>query len=263
MVKLMFSAIYTQPPVGQDPVMLTVASDMTSFGYFQRGSVLEMCTFFGRQFAKAAQPGTRSSVKHEGERLASGRTSTSLGAATAAGLMLQWLESRGFLCADGAIRGHTDARFTTLRTSCLSRVPRVADFFCYVYSTPHGFNAVCFADHDYPSRVAFGYLAQVSEQFVKVHAVPTNPEENCFTAAFKGEHDALLAKFQDPASADQLTSIMRQLDETKLVLHETIEAAIDRGQKLDTLVEKSNELSGSSKMFYKTARKQNQCCKLM
>mmetsp|Transcript_12009 Transcript_12009/g.32257 ORF Transcript_12009/g.32257 Transcript_12009/m.32257 type:complete len:203 (+) Transcript_12009:109-717(+) len=202
MVKLMFSAIYTQPPVGQDPVMLTVASDMTSFGYFQRGSVLEMCTFFGRQFAKAAQPGTRSSVKHE-------------------------------------------------------------DFFCYVYSTPHGFNAVCFADHDYPSRVAFGYLAQVSEQFVKVHAVPTNPEENCFTAAFKGEHDALLAKFQDPASADQLTSIMRQLDETKLVLHETIEAAIDRGQKLDTLVEKSNELSGSSKMFYKTARKQNQCCKLM
>ena len=45
--------------------------------------------------------------------------------------------------------------------------------------------------------------------------------------------------------------------------HETIETAIERGQKIDTLIEKSNELSGSSKMFYKTARKQNQCCRLM
>jgi isocitrate/isopropylmalate dehydrogenase len=45
--------------------------------------------------------------------------------------------------------------------------------------------------------------------------------------------------------------------------HETIETAIERGQKLDTLIEKSNELSGSSKMFLKTAKKQNQCCRLM
>lgn len=45
--------------------------------------------------------------------------------------------------------------------------------------------------------------------------------------------------------------------------HETIETAIERGQKIDTLIAKSDELSGSSKMFYKTAKKQNQCCKLM
>lgn len=42
--------------------------------------------------------------------------------------------------------------------------------------------------------------------------------ENCMHAPFKSTHDAMLLKFQDPAQADQLTSIMRQLDETKLVL---------------------------------------------
>ena len=41
-----------------------------------------------------------------------------------------------------------------------------------------------------------------------------------------------------------------------IVLHETIEAALERGQKIDTLIDKSNDLSGSSKMFYKTAKKQ-------
>ena len=56
---------------------------------------------------------------------------------------------------------------------------------------------------------------------------------------------------------------MDELEQTKLVLHETIEAALERGQKIDALVEKSNDLSGSSKMFYKTAKKQNQCCTFM
>ena len=57
--------------------------------------------------------------------------------------------------------------------------------------------------------------------------------------------------------------LLHELEQTKLVLHETIEAALERGQKIDDLIVKSNDLSGSSKMFYKTARKQNQCCQYM
>ena len=41
------------------------------------------------------------------------------------------------------------------------------------------------------------------------------------------------------------------------------EETVERGQKIDDLIVKSNDLSGSSKMFYKTARKQNQCCSFM
>ena len=81
-------------------------------------------------------------------------------------------------------------------------------------------------------------------------------------AAFPA-HASLLTRFQDPAQADQLTRIMNELEETKVVLHDTIEAALERGQKIDDLVSKSNDLSGSSKMFYKTAKKQNQCCSYM
>lgn len=84
-----------------------------------------------------------------------------------------------------------------------------------------------------------------------------------FNAWTQDAHTKLLVQFQDPSQADQLTRIMNELEQTKLVLHETIEAALQRGQKIDDLIVKSNDLSGSSKMFYKTAKKQNQCCTFM
>merc|ERR1711998_230492 len=90
-----------------------------------------------------------------------------------------------------------------------------------------------------------------------------NPLPDDCMSAFQAKHAALLKQFQDPSQADQLTKIMHELEQTNMVLHETIEAALERGQKIDALVDKSNDLSGSSKMFYKTAKKQNQCCTFM
>lgn len=127
-----------------------------------------------------------------------------------------------------------------------------------------GITAVCFADAEYPSRVAFGYLSKLCEDFTQATGgrLTGSDEDGCMDAAFPA-HPKLLTQFQDPAQADQLTRIMNELEETKVVLHDTIEAALERGQKIDTLIEKSNDLSGSSKMFYKTAKKQNQCCSYM
>ena len=45
--------------------------------------------------------------------------------------------------------------------------------------------------------------------------------------------------------------VQRELDETKIVLHKTIESVLERGEKIDNLVQKSNDLSGQSRMFYK------------
>ena len=55
--------------------------------------------------------------------------------------------------------------------------------------------------------------------------------------------------------------LLQDLDETKIVLHQTIDSVLRRGEKLDALVEKSNDLSIASQMFYKTAKKTNACCK--
>ena len=50
--------------------------------------------------------------------------------------------------------------------------------------------------------------------------------------------------------------VQAELDETKIVLHKTIESVLERGEKLDSLVERSDALSAQSKLFYKSAKKQ-------
>ena len=57
-----------------------------------------------------------------------------------------------------------------------------------------------------------------------------------------------------------MSKIYKDLDETKDILHKNMETLLDRGEKLDDLVDKSEGLSMSSKMFYKQAKKANGCC---
>jgi synaptobrevin homolog YKT6 len=42
-----------------------------------------------------------------------------------------------------------------------------------------------------------------------------------------------------------------------------MQSLLERGEKLDDLVEKSDNLSMQSKMFYKQAAKTNACCTYM
>lgn len=59
-----------------------------------------------------------------------------------------------------------------------------------------------------------------------------------------------IVKYQDPQQADSIMKIQKELDETKIVLHKTIESVLQRGEKIDDLVAKSDGLSAQSKMFY-------------
>ena len=71
------------------------------------------------------------------------------------------------------------------------------------------------------------------------------------------------ARAQDHTQADKIAKIQKDLDETKIILHQTIDSVLKRGEKLDALVDKSNDLSLASQMFYKQAKKTNSCCVIM
>lgn len=95
------------------------------------------------------------------------------------------------------------------------------------------------------------YLLQIPR-----HLWPEPKEVN----GYNGPLDAYLKKYQNPVEADPMMKVQTELDETKIVLHNTIESVLQRGEKLDDLVAKSDNLSMSSKTFYKTAKKTNSCC---
>jgi len=168
------------------------------------------------------------------------------------------------------------------------------NYKAHVFRTPGrgpgsmGLAAVMVTDLEYPFRPAFSLLTKLLDEnaalmnnlpapssapsfgSASANAFGGNPSQAAaggLPPAQKGKLEGTLAtyltKYQDPKQADTIMRVQKELDETKVVLHKTIESVLERGEKLDNLVERSNALSAQSKMFYKTAKKQNACCVIM
>ncbi|MCJ1370953.1 palmitoyltransferase [Loxospora ochrophaea] len=131
----------------------------------------------------------------------------------------------------------------------------------HAYGRTEGVAGIIISDQDYPALVAHQLLSKVVDEFLSRYPrsafANSNPQLN-----FPPLKEYIV-KYQDPQQADSIMKIQKELDETKIVLHKTIESVLERGEKIDTLVQKSNDLSGSSKMFYKQAKDQNSCCIIM
>lgn len=65
MVKLTSIALLKYNGPDRDPWLLGMAADLSTFGYFQRGTVKEMLTFVSRTVARKTQVGQRQTVQHE------------------------------------------------------------------------------------------------------------------------------------------------------------------------------------------------------
>ena len=127
-----------------------------------------------------------------------------------------------------------------------------------------GLVGIVFVDREYPTRSAFALLSRVLDEYCEtIGARDAWRRMQADSTDGNSMLEAALVKYQDPAQADKLLKVQKELDETKIVLHKTIDSVLDRGEKLNSLVEKSTDLSMASQMFYKQARKQNQCCTLM
>lgn len=126
----------------------------------------------------------------------------------------------------------------------------------------NGLCALGFMDDHYPVRSSFSLLNMVLDEYQKAFGESWRSIQADVAEPWQYLNDAL-TKYQDPAEADKLLKIQRDLDETKIILHKTIDSVLERGEKLDSLVEKSSDLSSASQMFYKQAKKTNQCCSIL
>ncbi|SPO38620.1 probable YKT6 - SNARE protein for Endoplasmic Reticulum-Golgi transport [Pseudozyma flocculosa] len=154
-------------------------------------------------------------------------------------------------------------------------------YVAHVHSRPasDGICGVLISDTEYPVRVAFSLLNKTLDEFVikvqksqwesRVNAIttgsataPPKGEAVLGISAFPQAAD-YIKRYQDPRQADTIMKVQQELDETKIVLHKTIDSVLQRGEDLDKLVEKSGTLSEQSKMFYKTAKKADSCCVVM
>ncbi|KNE66767.1 hypothetical protein AMAG_11261 [Allomyces macrogynus ATCC 38327] len=179
-------------------------SDLSQFGFFQRGSVQEFMNFTAKTLVERTGSGQRQSVEQD-------------------------------------------------------------EFMVHCYLRPDNLAGVIITDREYPLRVAFTLISKILDDFTATFTPATTwatLTPNAANPAFPQLKEQFV-KYQDPHSADSLMKVQKELDETKVILHKTIESVLEREEKLDALVERSNALSMQTKAFFKTAKKTNSCCSLM
>lgn len=125
------------------------------------------------------------------------------------------------------------------------------DYTFHAYGRSEGVCGIIISDHEYPALVAHQLLSKVVDEFLTAH--PKTSWGTTDGSVTMVELKDYLTKYQDPHQADSIMKIQRELDETKIVLHKTIESVLQRGEKIDDLVAKSDGLSNQSKMFYRTS----------
>lgn len=181
MVKLFFIGVFKK--TGDDATLMNSASDLSTFGFFQRSSADDFLKFTSKMVISRMDVGIRTSIKEK-------------------------------------------------------------NYMCHAFVRTDNTAVVVVSDEEYPPRVAHTITLKILEEF---------PQCNL---------EAYLKRFQDPKEADSMMRLQAELDETKIILHSTIANLLKRGEKLDDLVAKSEDLSSQSKLFYKTAKKTTRCCEI-
>jgi synaptobrevin family protein YKT6 len=141
---------------------------------------------------------------------------------------------------------------------------------------------VMITDLDYPPRIGVTAVKKISDMY--------NNFSNCLDNSILGNNiqweeaklfnnlgknnsqdlnsshinlwlEGLLKKYNNPQDVDIMEKIKQQLEETKEHMVINIEKIIQRGEDLDVLIDKSKDLSDTSKRYLKEAKKMNRCCR--
>ena len=208
-------------------IQIASTEDLSTFSFYQRSSVKEFLSFFSKTVAERTDNGQRQSVQEN--------------------------NYTAHVYRQGNYSGWLNFVFV----------------FISIYFNLVLIIAVAIVTEEYPIRPAFSLLQKILDAVPSAVRTSNNYQgwlDNVRQGSSQlpspvvlPELNTLIVKYQDPKQADTIMRVQQELDETKVVMHKTIESVLERGEKLDNLVERSNALSAQSKMFYKTAKKQNSC----
>jgi synaptobrevin family protein YKT6 len=123
----------------------------------------------------------------------------------------------------------------------------ISAYTFHAYGRSEGVCGVIISDQEYPSLVAHQILSKLLDEFLTEYTVASFQSGKKLPFPKLKEY---ITKYQDPQQADSIMKIQKELDETKILMRKTIESVLERGEKIDSLVAKSDGLSAQSKMFY-------------
>ncbi|KAK6827801.1 putative farnesyltranstransferase (al-3) [Apiospora arundinis] len=118
-----------------------------------------------------------------------------------------------------------------------------------------GLTFLVIADSSLGRRVPFGYLFEIRKRFFEDFdsAGTTDFSEmpNYGAGSFNGELRKLMVDFGTTSGGreDAITNVQREIDDVRGIMTKNIEGLLERGERIDLLVDKTDRLGGSAREF--------------
>ena len=117
-----------------------------------------------------------------------------------------------------------------------------------------GIAYVAMTDRDMPLRIVFNFLTEMAENFTATYGDRAKTAQAFAMSDFSSTIGQLMKKWNDP-NADAATRVQQKLDAVKGVMIDNIDKIIDRGEKLDIIVDKTDALADTADLFRSDAQK--------
>ncbi|EGB12075.1 hypothetical protein AURANDRAFT_36201 [Aureococcus anophagefferens] len=159
----------------------------------------------------------------------------------------------------------TSGNFPTITRVLLGKIPEqdgkmsyVYDQYVFHYVVENKMTFLCMADESFKRRVPFAFLDDVKNRFFATYG---DKGQAAIAFAYNEDFGRTIQKqleFYNGPQADQFATVHKKLDDVKNVMVQNIEMVLERGEKLELLVDKSEQLQLDSFRFQKSSKKLRQ-----
>jgi len=137
------------------------------------------------------------------------------------------------------------------------------DQYVFHYVVSGGLTCLCMTEKECSRVQAFRFLADVEADFLRMFGARwAKANAYAFEGDFKAVLTRLMAKHAAPLRDDKIGQINDQLKEVKTVMSRNIEMVLERGEKIEILVTKTEQMEAHAFRFNKkaTTLRRKFCC---
>jgi len=171
-----------------------------------------------------------------------------------------------FSTAKGNFAQVTRRILEKIPTGSSSKMSYVYDRHIFHYMVEDSITFLCMADEQFGRRLPFLFLEDLRTQFKASYG---DRGKNALAYGMNEDFSRVMQNkmdfYSNNPNADKISKVGREIDEVKTVMVQNIEKMLDRGERIELLVDKTETLSSNAFKFKKssTSLKRAMWCKNM
>jgi vesicle-associated membrane protein 7 len=152
--------------------------------------------------------------------------------------------------------------FSTVTRVLLKKIPDedgklsyIYDKYIFHYMVADGLTYLCMTDRDFPRLVAFQFLGEIKDRFIATYG---DRGKTAIAFAFNADFQRVLQQQMDrynSAKTDKIAKVREEINQVKDVMIKNIDKVLERGEKIELLVDKTEVLDQHAFKFKKTSKK--------